>query len=152
MLLIYGSEIAGAVGMNKYQKRWEVLLTLFKRLDNGKCYQNTVERLKKLGYKIVDEEEKIQHVIEDTGIETAVESLLTSDVHDSDNLNQKIVDFQSQLIDKENELKEKRRQLKEDLSLQTMNLSQIDTEMEMVENQKLKLERECDELERTWGR
>ena len=112
MLTIFGSEISSVIGENKYKKRWESFLTVFKRVDNGKHYESAVERLKSMGHTIVDLEDKMHDIIHDTGIEAAAEQLLTTTVTNSDQLDQTICEFEFKLEQKEQELKEHKKQLK----------------------------------------
>jgi len=66
MWLIYVSEIASAIGKNKYQPRWKTLFKVWKRLDYGKPFQQSVERYtkKQETSPIIHTQHMIKHILQ----------------------------------------------------------------------------------------
>ena len=136
MLLIYGSEVAACIGEHKYRKKWEALLSIFKRLENGILYANAISRLNQMGHPIVDEEERVKETVKESGFSEIVTELLNTPVNSSDQLEKLIEDFNMKLESKEQELKEQKKEMKERLVSHSSELNKTEKEIQML-NKKL---------------
>ena len=116
MWLIYASELAACIGENKYKKKWESFFSIFQRIDDGQHYQTALSRLKKSGYHVATETEKIKNIIISTGVQPAVNLLINASTNNSVQLQENISQFENQLTKTEQEFKNKKIKIKNELS------------------------------------
>ena len=116
MWIIYSSEIAACIGENKYKKKWEAFLQIYQRLDCGVYYFETLNRLEKIGHKLISEQDQInEYLTNHTDISTSVKKLKTSQTDCSRDLEQNVHMFETDVKDKEIRIKEEQHDAKNKL-------------------------------------
>ena len=123
-LMIHSSEVSVCVGEHKYRKRWEAFKSVFERINYGTDFKKAIERLSKLGHKVVSKDERIQQVVVENHLSSNVQDFLERPVQTSEELKQSIEDFEEKLSTQEKEFKERKTQIKEQLSVQTQHHTQ----------------------------
>lgn len=128
MWLIYASEVSAAVGCNKYKKKWEVLLNVFKRINRGEVYKNALKRLETNGHVIVDEEVMIENIIKDNNLGEQVSKLLKN-TENSIELQNNVETFESSLQENEEKIKVRKEKLLDDVKVSETNVHKLKEEV-----------------------
>ena len=115
MWFIYGSKIAACIGKNRYQKKWEAFLSIFRRIDNDIHYREARNRLQSMGINFLEMEDKIREITTSTGVEGTVKELMNISCSNSVELQKQISDFEIKIGEKETALKQNTEKIKEKL-------------------------------------
>jgi hypothetical protein len=132
MWLVYASEVAAAIGKNKYKKRWEVLLNVWKRLDRGASYRAAVQRAKDKGLNVQTKEAAVQEAIEHTNIKTIVDDLLQHKPQTSQQVHQLLEDFHMKLTDTDAAQQTKLQELEGDVMNETKAADSLQQDIGML--------------------
>ena len=135
--LFHCSEVAACIGDNKYKKRWEAFESIFKRIQGGKYYTEAVDRLAKLGFRVLTTNEKIDNISKNaqhTDVKSMVDDFLQKPAQTSHDLRQAIDTFELNMIAEEKCFKDQKCSLKSLLQTQLSEEEHLVREYEQIIN------------------
>lgn len=113
--IIYASEVSGAIGINKYKKRWEVLMNMWKRVSPA-TYEAAVKRYEQLESKpFKKREDQISNVIRQSQLQDFVQDILCQPVESSADVRTKLDVVNDTMKTYEESVKQKKTQMEEEI-------------------------------------
>ena len=124
--LLYSSEVSGAIGLNKYKKRWEVLINVWRRVS--KTYEEAVSRYEAREAKpFLTRNQKVEQAIERTNLKDVLEQVVNKQTNDSSEVRSNLMDLDQHLRTYETDLRSKTNELEAALA-QQVELKQMLTD------------------------